>query len=102
MGTPTCFDPTEAFFKRSPWFGERHKADTFTTLGIPAVGVARAPRTSLDWHFWRRFLLLLFFFTVWNCELDIRTSTIGETTLSQHSWALTEFTPLEPVADHIT
>ena len=33
VGTPAGFDPTNAYFKRSRWFGKRHKTDTFTKLG---------------------------------------------------------------------
>ena len=37
MGTPAGFDPTKACFKRSRWFGKRHKADAFTKLGEPTI-----------------------------------------------------------------
>ena len=33
MGTPAGFAPTKECFKRSPWFGKRHKTDAFTKLG---------------------------------------------------------------------
>ena len=37
MGTPAGFAPTKECFKRSRWFGKRHKTDAFTKLGEPTI-----------------------------------------------------------------
>ena len=44
MGTPAGFTPTKECFKRSRWFGKRHKTDTFTKLGEPTVRAACTPQ----------------------------------------------------------
>ena len=53
MGRPSDFAPTRACFKRSRWFGKRHKTDAFTkpAVGEPTIRTACAPQTVLDRHF---------------------------------------------------
>ena len=52
VGTPAGFDPMKECFKRSRWFGKRHKTDAFTKLGEPTVRAACTPQTVLGRHFW--------------------------------------------------
>ena len=51
VGAPAGFAPTKECFKRSRWFGKRHKTDTFTKLGEPTIKAACTPKTVLGRHF---------------------------------------------------
>ena len=51
--------PTKACFKRSRWFGKRHKTDAFTIWGEPTIRAASTPRTVPDRHFWGNFCFFL-------------------------------------------
>ena len=52
VGTPAGFAPTKDCFKRSRWFGKRHKTDAFTKLGDPTIRAACTPQTVLGRHLW--------------------------------------------------
>ena len=51
VGTPAGVAPTKECFKRSRWFGKRHKTDAFTKLGEPTIRAACTPQTVLGRHF---------------------------------------------------
>ena len=55
---PADFDPTKACFKRSRWFGKRHKMDAFTKLGEPTIRAACTPQTVLDRRFFYQYLAI--------------------------------------------
>ena len=51
VGTPAGVAPTKECFKRSRWFGKRHKTDAFTKLGESTIRAACTPQTVLGRHF---------------------------------------------------
>ena len=50
-GRPQALLQRRNVFKRSRWFGKRHKTDAFTKLGEPAIRAACTPQTVLGRHF---------------------------------------------------
>ena len=51
VGTSAGFAPTKECFKRSRWFGKRHKTDAFTKLEEPTIRTTCTPPTVLNRHF---------------------------------------------------
>ena len=56
MGTPAGFAPTKECFKRSRWFGKRHKTDAFTRLGKDSRFYYHSCMNPTD-SAWRAFLM---------------------------------------------
>ena len=89
MGTPAGFAPTKDCFKRSRWFGKRHKTDAFTKLGEPAIRAACTPQTVLDRRFWCLVCFSSIHDPCWSRAQEKRAYS------ALHPQALTECSPLD-------
>ena len=95
VGMPAGFAPMKEHFKRSRWFGKRHKMDAFTKLGEPNIRAACTPQTVTDsaWlAFLMPFLLLLPVSDHLSCGFTVLPTKRAYSAL--HLQALTECSPL--------
>ena len=69
VGTPAGFAPTKECFKRSRWFGKRHKTDAFTKLGESTIRAACTPQTVLGRHFWCLFCFFYHYLAIFPAVL---------------------------------
>ena len=86
VGTSAGFAPAKECFRRSRWFGKRHKTDAFTKLGEPTITAAYIPQTVLCRWVARQYCL----------TFQMSVDVLGKAETSAEAWFNIALRPRKP------